>query len=204
MAMYRLLRVAASDKRVTEAMLRNLVILASFADARGECFPAVGRIARWLGVSRQASQAQLRKTERLGYFVSERTFERTGRESSKVYRFALDIGRYEFCPLTISGRCQVQAHVIGRGCKLQEPAPERNASEVAQNRHLLRDQFELEGDARKKQSAWQAKKRREAAYRIHMRLFEEMGKQNAIEHFTELTEEQFNELLEDELRAMSQ
>lgn len=140
--MQRLLRVAAWDRRVTEPMLRCLVILASYADRKGECFPGVGSIARLLGVTRQAVQQQLSKVEALGYFKSERQFGPNRRETTKVYQFDLDIGVRESPPLPLSPTATRKPTTTHTGSKPMTLAPGGKRHGLAQNRHKQKKDYE--------------------------------------------------------------
>src|SRR5215470_611235 len=63
----RLPAAAVFDRNVTNGNLRVLAALGTYVDPEGYCFPAVGTIAKALGVKRQAIQNHLRCLRAAGY-----------------------------------------------------------------------------------------------------------------------------------------
>lgn len=81
----RLPAAAVVDRRVSNAELRILALIGTYADRYGQCWPAMGTMARRLGVSRQALLRPIRKLQEVGYLRVTRHYHRNGAHRSHVY-----------------------------------------------------------------------------------------------------------------------
>lgn len=71
------LQTAGFDAQLPDRALRIFALLLSYADPNGECFPSQSKMAKKLGVSRQAVQKQVRELERKGYVKIFRQAKKT-------------------------------------------------------------------------------------------------------------------------------
>lgn len=76
---------AIFDKRVSDAELRALAAVASYANKSNFCFPGIGTIAKRRGLSRQAVQKQIRKVQHRGYLKVSRDYRPTGGCKANIY-----------------------------------------------------------------------------------------------------------------------
>lgn len=65
-------RAAIFDQRLSPAAVRVLAALASYADASGYCYPAIGTVAARLGMSRRTVERVLPDLEATGYLIKYR------------------------------------------------------------------------------------------------------------------------------------
>lgn len=75
----RISKAAALDARLSAEAFRVLAVLGCYADALGQCCPAVGTIAALRGVTRRQLQRQLRQLETFGYLTTSRQTRTNGR-----------------------------------------------------------------------------------------------------------------------------
>ena len=81
---------AAADERMTLSVLRVLSALGRHTNAEGWCFINQGRLARELGVSRQAVNSAVRKLVEWGYLEKRATRRKDGGNGVCDYRVKLD------------------------------------------------------------------------------------------------------------------
>jgi DNA-binding transcriptional ArsR family regulator len=82
----RLPAAAVFDRNVTNGNLRVLAALATYADKEGWCYPALGTLAKGLGVSRQAIQNHMRRLRLAGYVEAQVRRRPTGGFGPNLYR----------------------------------------------------------------------------------------------------------------------
>lgn len=66
----RVQRAAGFDADLQNKTFRVFALVVTYADKNGECFPSIAKMAKKLGVSRQAIQNQIRKLVDKGYLKS--------------------------------------------------------------------------------------------------------------------------------------
>ncbi len=76
---------AALDKNLHHAPFRVLVLLASYADKNGYCYPSQQTIANIIGVSKQAVNQNIKTLEELGYIQKHRRKRPNGSDTSCGY-----------------------------------------------------------------------------------------------------------------------
>jgi len=74
------------DQGISLPALRILGLLGNYADKDGRCFPSQSTIAKRLGLSRTTVNYHLKKLCALGYLETERRTDKTGSETSCLYR----------------------------------------------------------------------------------------------------------------------
>jgi|TARA_R110000751_G_scaffold78084_1_gene157406 hypothetical protein len=84
--------LAILDKDITNAELRVLALLCSYADKNGECFPSQQTMAEQLNVRRDDLNKRLRLIEQKGWVTSSRRFRQDGSERAKLYCVMHDFG----------------------------------------------------------------------------------------------------------------
>lgn len=97
LAVLKLCQIAAYDARLKPTAIRILNIWAGYADQKGECFPAVKKVAADMGVSRAAITKQIEILERHGYLRREKRFSADGGRRSNiiVLNIAIAIQNYD-------------------------------------------------------------------------------------------------------------
>lgn len=134
--------VAVDDVRVSPAMLRVLVALASHADSAGACFPKVETLAARLGMWRQNVSTHLQQLERLGYVsIMRRRGAETGRQIASLY--------------TIHGDVDVPAAFCRSGSPQSAPPAHHHAdtARASSGRHLEHDHADADRALPRRHSA---------------------------------------------------
>lgn len=86
---------AITEKSITPAEIRTLIVIASFFDAEtGQCYPSLTTIGKILGVDKAAISRQIRSLSNKGFLKVE-TVEREGDWSYNTYVFNDNLVAYE-------------------------------------------------------------------------------------------------------------
>ncbi|MFK0571037.1 helix-turn-helix domain-containing protein [Endozoicomonas sp.] len=75
---------------LTPAQRLMLVMLSSYANEDGYCWPSQATLARDVGITRQNANIQLKFLESLGYITSQQRINQDKGKGSKIYRMNLD------------------------------------------------------------------------------------------------------------------
>ena len=81
---------ACDDKRLTHRLLHLLVVMGTYSNPKGYCWPKQETLAKRSGVSRPAINIALRKLEEYGYITSKQEYNRNGSYAVKVYKILMD------------------------------------------------------------------------------------------------------------------
>lgn len=82
---------AVDDKRLGSAAIRVLLVLGTYANRDGWCYPSMATIAKRLGISEAAIRKQIRLLERYGYLRVEHRQRENGSTTTNLYRILHDV-----------------------------------------------------------------------------------------------------------------